>query len=202
MRGRCSIDPTLDRRCCPHRRTEQGNAGNSGAGRVYLSQSHDWHPTYPEHLMSITNPPLNTPSAAEPQVTGWATLGLLNRYHWFVFLVASTAWMLDCMDQQFFTLARNSAMNELVTRPTESDRRVEDFARNKFDPPKDPSRSDDLKEVLAKIHAADVGDWSGRATSAFLIGWALGGLGFGIMGDRMGRVKTLSLTILIYALFT
>ena len=37
---------------------------------------------------------------------------------------------------------------------------------------------------------------------AFLIGWALGGLFFGIFGDRYGRVRTLSITILIYSLFT
>ena len=35
-----------------------------------------------------------------------------------------------------------------------------------------------------------------------LIGWALGGIAFGIMGDRVGRVKTLMLTILLYAVFT
>jgi MFS family permease len=35
-----------------------------------------------------------------------------------------------------------------------------------------------------------------------MIGWAAGGIGFGVMGDRMGRVKTLMLTILLYAVFT
>src|SRR6266851_9867801 len=29
------------------------------------------------------------------------------------------------------------------------------------------------------------------ATSVFMIGWAIGGIGFGILGDRLGRVKTL-----------
>src|SRR5258705_10260655 len=36
----------------------------------------------------------------------WKTL---NRYHWFVFLVASLAWLFDCLDQHLFILARNSA---------------------------------------------------------------------------------------------
>jgi MFS family permease len=35
-----------------------------------------------------------------------------------------------------------------------------------------------------------------------MLGWAVGGIGFGIMGDRYGRVKTLMLTILLYAIFT
>ena len=40
------------------------------------------------------------------------------------------------------------------------------------------------------------------ATAVFMIGWAIGGIGFGVLGDRIGRVKTLTLTILLYAMFT
>jgi predicted MFS family arabinose efflux permease len=36
----------------------------------------------------------------------------------------------------------------------------------------------------------------------FLVGWAVGGVVFGRIGDRIGRSRTLTLTILIYALFT
>jgi len=38
--------------------------------------------------------------------------------------------------------------------------------------------------------------------AAFLAGWALGGGFFGRIGDRIGRARALSLTILTYALFT
>jgi MFS family permease len=38
--------------------------------------------------------------------------------------------------------------------------------------------------------------------AAFLLGWALGGGLFGRIGDRLGRCRALSLTILTYALFT
>lgn len=44
--------------------------------------------------------------------------------------------------------------------------------------------------------------WAGRATSIFLVGWATGGLVFGMFGDRLGRVRTLTLTILLYSVFT
>src|SRR4051794_34542342 len=37
---------------------------------------------------------------------------------------------------------------------------------------------------------------------AFLFGWAMGGAVFGRIGDILGRSRTLSLTILTYALFT
>jgi len=45
-------------------------------------------------------------------------------------------------------------------------------------------------------------EYGGYATSIFLIGWAAGGLAFGVLGDRIGRAKTMLLTILIYSLFT
>ena len=35
-----------------------------------------------------------------------------------------------------------------------------------------------------------------------MIGWAIGGLVFGILGDRIGRAKTMMLTILLYSVFT
>src|SRR5207248_495288 len=41
--------------------------------------------------------------------------------------------------------------------------------------------------------------WS---TAIFLIGWAAGGLIFGMFGDRLGRVRTLTATILLYSIFT
>ena len=48
----------------------------------------------------------------------------------------------------------------------------------------------------------DVLRYSGHATSIFLIGWAIGGFGFGILGDRIGRAKTMLITILLYSAFT
>ena len=44
--------------------------------------------------------------------------------------------------------------------------------------------------------------WGGYATSIFLMGWATGGLVFGVLGDRIGRAKTMMITILIYSLCT
>ncbi len=48
----------------------------------------------------------------------------------------------------------------------------------------------------------DVTEYSGYATSWFLLGWATGGLIFGVLGDRLGRAKTMLLTILMYSLCT
>jgi MFS family permease len=44
--------------------------------------------------------------------------------------------------------------------------------------------------------------WSGVATMIFMIGWATGGIIFGVVGDRIGRARTMVLTILLYSMFT
>jgi MFS family permease len=59
-----------------------------------------------------------------------------------------------------------------------------------------------LSEVL---HSSDEGliDWHANAAFAlFLIGGAIGGLAFGMLSDRIGRVRVMSLTILFYSLFS
>jgi MFS family permease len=44
--------------------------------------------------------------------------------------------------------------------------------------------------------------WTGLLTSILLIGWAIGGIIFGKVADRIGRSKTLVLTMIFYALGT
>lgn len=90
----------------------------------------------------------------------------LNRYHWFVFVMAALGWLFDTMDQQLFVRVRNSALQELLGSGT------------------------------------DTTNYAGWATAIFIIGWASGGLVFGLFGDRWGRARTMMLTILIYSMFT
>jgi len=47
-----------------------------------------------------------------------------------------------------------------------------------------------------------VGRYGSIIQAAFLLGWALGGGFFGRIGDRLGRARALSLTVLTYAAFT
>src|SRR5690349_313494 len=41
-----------------------------------------------------------------------------------------------------------------------------------------------------------------EVTAFFLVGWGIGGLIFGALGDRFGRARMLTVTILIYSLAT
>jgi MFS family permease len=91
---------------------------------------------------------------------------LFTREHWFVFTVASLAWLFDCFDAQMFNLARDAAMDDLLRDPK-----------------------------LATVYAP-------YTTSVFLIGWAVGGFIFGALGDRFGRARILTFTILLYSLST
>lgn len=50
--------------------------------------------------------------------------------------------------------------------------------------------------------APSVGLTSSVIQAAFLVGWACGGAFFGVIGDRLGRSRTLVCTILTYAAFT
>lgn len=59
-----------------------------------------------------------------------------------------------------------------------------------------------MKDLLATADMRVVTEYGGYATSVFLAGWAAGGLGFGILGDRIGRARTMVLTILLYSLCT
>ena len=60
-----------------------------------------------------------------------------------------------------------------------------------------------MKESLgAGATAAQVGKMGGYATTWMMLGWATGGIIFGMMSDRLGRVKTMVATLLVYSGFT
>ncbi|MBI5772960.1 MAG: MFS transporter [Verrucomicrobia bacterium] len=65
------------------------------------------------------------------------------------------------------------------------------------------ARNPAIADLLPKGSASDVQKvWGGYATAIFVAGWATGGLIFGAVGDRIGRAKTLTLTVLLYSVFT
>src|SRR5262249_16375222 len=108
-----------------------------------------------------------TPDASNLAILWWRSL---NRYHWWVLLVASAGWLFDTMDQRIFVLSRSAAVTHLCG----------------IDPP----------------DKANLRWYGGWGNWTLMLGWAVGGLFFGIMGDRWGRARTMVLTIVIYSIFT
>ena len=94
---------------------------------------------------------------------------LLDGTQKYVFVIATLAWLFDCLGQQVFVIARNPAVVALLPAGAAPD-------------------------MLKK--------WGGYTTAIFVLGWATGGLIFGAVGDRIGRARSLAITILLYGLCT
>lgn len=96
----------------------------------------------------------------------------VTRYQWLVLFVAWLGWVFDAMDATIYAIVLHPALHEL------------------------------LHTTTASAATERIGWYGGIIFSIFLIGWAIGGIGFGIAADRFGRTKVLMATILIYAIFT
>src|SRR4030095_8794490 len=59
-----------------------------------------------------------------------------------------------------------------------------------------------LQDLLGVAADKELGPWMGTITALFLVGAAVGGFAFGWLGDRIGRVRAMILSILAYSLFT
>lgn len=59
-----------------------------------------------------------------------------------------------------------------------------------------------LQELLHTTNDQAVGPWMGYITALFLLGAASGGLLFGWLGDKAGRVRAMMVSILTYSIFT
>jgi MFS family permease len=65
------------------------------------------------------------------------------------------------------------------------------------------ARPTSMRDLLG-VPAGDprIAEWGGYATCIFILGWATGGLVFGALGDRIGRARTMVITILLYSACT
>lgn len=98
----------------------------------------------------------------------------LTGYHYLVLAVACLGWSFDTMDQWLYVFVKQHAMTELL-RPV--------------------AQSTDQLSAMVK-------EYTGYVQSYLMLGWACGGLIFGMIGDRLGRTRTMGITILMYATFT
>ena len=97
----------------------------------------------------------------------------LTRYQWTVLFAAWLGWGFDVFDAFLFNYVAPNCVPTLLN----------------------------LEIGSPEARAATL-YWTGLLTSLLLLGWAAGGILFGMVADRIGRTRTLMLTMLLYALGT
>jgi MFS family permease len=95
-----------------------------------------------------------------------------RKSQWLVLIAAFLGWMFDGLEMGIFPLVARPALQDMM--PAVAGMKPDQF----------------------------VGLWMSYITALFLVGAALGGLSFGWIGDRLGRVRAMTLSILTYSVFT
>src|SRR6185503_16722274 len=95
-----------------------------------------------------------------------------RRNQYLVLAAAFLGWMFDGLEMGVFPLVARPALRDLMPGGTT-------LQPDQF-----------------------VGLWMSYITALFLLGAACGGLVFGWLGDRLGRVRAMTLSILAYSVFT
>ncbi len=85
----------------------------------------------------------------------------VTRYQWLVLFVAWLGWVFDSMDATIYALVLHPALHDLL--------RVQSGGA---------------------VSQEAIGWYGGIILSIFLIGWAIGGVVFGVLADRFGRTRT------------
>jgi MFS family permease len=108
----------------------------------------------------------------------------VTRGQWLALAAALLGWMFDGFEQGIFPLLARPALVDLLQLPG-------------------PRSGDVLDQAeIAALIDRQVGDWNGRINAAFLLGAAVGGWLFGWLGDLLGRVRAMALSVLMYSAFT
>ena len=101
------------------------------------------------------------------------TLLDMNGYQWTVLFAAWLGWGFDIFDSLLFNYVAPNAVPALLN----------------------------LTPGTPEAGAATL-RWTGILTSVLLVGWAIGGIIFGRVADRIGRTRTLLLTMALYSVGT
>lgn len=108
-----------------------------------------------------------------PQDKHPASHGTVGFAHWMALAAALLGWLFDGAEMGVFSMVGRRAIKDLLETNQQG-----------------------------AIVEGTIGLWIGVITAGFLVGAATGGVLFGWLGDRIGRVRAMALSILTYALFT
>jgi MFS family permease len=99
----------------------------------------------------------------------------VTRYQWLVLVIASLGWIFDVFEGQIFVASMSEAMPSLLPEDVRQD---------------------------PEARRGHVSYYNYVALAAFLAGGAVGGVVFGRLSDRIGRTRTMVVTIATYSVFT
>ncbi|HYC21314.1 MAG TPA: MFS transporter [Candidatus Bathyarchaeia archaeon] len=100
----------------------------------------------------------------------------MTRYQWLVVFAAWLGWGFDVFDGLLFNYVAPVCVPDLLGLPRDA-----------------------LADPVARAQVTRVVGW---VTTLLLIGWGTGGILFGYVTDRVGRARTLLITMLVYAVAT
>lgn len=124
-------------------------------------------------------------------------------YHWLVVIIASCGWLFDCMDQRIFILARQPAVKELVYKQSYNTNVTTAAASAETSKNQNQQISPQSTDDKKKKETEDlIKTYIGKSTMFMILGWATGGIIFGMLSDKWGRKKTMVATLLVYSGFT
>ncbi|HUY90071.1 MAG TPA: MFS transporter, partial [Pirellulales bacterium] len=107
-----------------------------------------------------------------PASTGPEPSSGISRGQWMALAAALLGWMFDGLEMGLFPLVARPSLKALLAGDTVGE--------------------------IDKV----VGLWNGVITAGFLVGAATGGVLFGWLGDRLGRVRAMMLSVFTYAVFS
>src|SRR6266576_3944624 len=110
---------------------------------------------------------------AHAMAGGGVTVLDMNAYQWTVLLAAWLGWGFDIFDSLLFNYVAPTCVPVLLHIP-----------------------------LGTPAAAAATLRWTGILTSLLLLGWAAGGILFGRVADRVGRSRTLLVTMAMYSVGT
>lgn len=126
-------------------------------------------------------------------------------WRWVALAAALLAWTFDGVEQGVYTVVTRPALKDVVPgvrERAEELARIQEAIRRQDESAGAPEALLERERELREAVDGPVSFYFGIAFAMWLWGAALGGVIFGRLGDRHGRVKPLALAVLTYSVFT